>query len=211
MTASPSEQKWQRRKEDRPAEIMTAGLRLFAERGFAATRLEDVAEAAGVSKATIYLYFDSKSDLFAAIVRDTAAPRLDEIEKLVETYEGPSADLITLLIGQLREITTPTQLPALVKVILAEAGNFPEIRNFYRDHIIPRGFGNLSRVLHRGIERGEFRPCNVEAAVQSIIFPILMNALARNTFGELPQLDPDSFFAAHAEFVLRGLAADREA
>ncbi|MEQ8269192.1 MAG: TetR/AcrR family transcriptional regulator [Parvibaculum sp.] len=209
-TPSP-DQKWQRRKEDRPAEIMAAGLRLFAERGFAATRLEDVAEVAGVSKATIYLYFDSKSDLFAAIVRDIATPRFDEIERLVDTYDGTSADLISLLIARLRDITATTQLPALAKVILAEAGNFPEIRDFYRDQIAMRGFANIARIIRRGIERGEFRNCDADAATQNIIFPILMNALARNTFGELPQLDPDGFFAAHAEFVLRGLAADREA
>lgn len=211
MNASSSEQKWQRRKEDRPAEIMAAGLRIFADRGFAATRLEDVAEAAGVSKATIYLYFASKAELFVAIVRDIAVPRFDEIEKLLDAHDGPSADLLSFVMDRLRDIATTTELPALAKIILAESHNFPEIRTFYRDHIILRGFGNLSRIVHRGIERGEFRPCNVEAAVQNIIFPILMNALARNTFGELPQLDPDGFFAAHAEFVLRGLAADGEA
>src|SRR5690606_22269580 len=102
---------------------------------------------------------------------------------------------------------TTTQLPSLAKVILAEAGNFPEIRDFYRDQIAMRGFANIARIIERGIARGEFRPCDPAAATQVIIFPILMNALARSTFGELPQLDPDGFFTAHAEFVLRGLAA----
>ena len=91
MNPSSQEQKWQRRKEDRPAEIMAAGLEVFSERGFAAARLEDVAEVAGVSKATIYLYFESKADLFAAIVREIATPRFDEIEKLLDSYEGSSA------------------------------------------------------------------------------------------------------------------------
>ena len=94
MNPSPQEQKWQRRKEDRPAEIMAAGLEVFSERGFAAARLEDVAEVAGVSKATIYLYFESKADLFAAIVREIATPRFDEIEKLLDSYEGSSVELL---------------------------------------------------------------------------------------------------------------------
>lgn len=211
MPAAQQDQKWQRRKEDRPTEIMAAGLKVFAKKGFAAARLEEVAEAAGVSKATIYLYFDSKADLFTAIVRDIATPRLDEIEKLIDGYDGASADLLGFMIGRLKEIATTTDLPSLLKIILAESANFPEIREFYRDHIVLRGFANLGRIIERGIARGEFRPCNVNAAVQEIIFPILMNTLARNTFGEIPQLDPDGFFTAHAEFVLRGLAADGEA
>jgi AcrR family transcriptional regulator len=204
-------QKRQRRKEARPAEIMAAGLEIFAERGFAAARLEDVAERAGVSKATIYLYFESKADLFAAIVRDIATPRFEEMEAMLAAYDGPSASLLAFVIGKFREITTETQLPSLAKIILSEATNFPEIRDFYRDNVILRGFSNLGRIIERGIARGEFRDCNVNAAVQEIIFPILLNTIARNTFGELPQLDPDGFFAAHAEFVQRGLAAEREA
>ncbi|MBX3505716.1 MAG: TetR/AcrR family transcriptional regulator [Parvibaculum sp.] len=203
--------KRQRRKQARPAEIMAAGLDIFAERGFAATRLEDVAERAGVSKATIYLYFESKAELFAAIVRDIATPRFEEMEALLAAYEGQSADLLDFVIGKFREIATETQLPSLAKIILSEAKNFPEIRDFYRDQVILRGFANLGRIIERGIARDEFRPCNVNAAVQEIIFPILLNTIARNTFGELPQFDPDGFFTAHAEFVRRGLAAEREA
>jgi len=208
---TPATPKRQRRKQARPAEIMAAALTLFSERGFAATRLDDVAEAAGVSKATIYLYFENKEQLFTALVRDIATPRFDEIEKLIGAYDGSSIDLLSFVMARLNDVATTTRLPALAKIVLAEAGNFPEITTFYRDQIIRRGFGNLERIIERGIERGEFRRCNVKAAVQDIIFPIVMNALARNTFGELPQFDPDGFFAAHAEFVLRGLAANREA
>lgn len=204
-------QKRQRRKEARPAEIMAAGLDIFAERGFAAARLEDVAERAGVSKATIYLYFESKADLFAAIVRDIATPRFEAMEALLAAHDGPSAELLDFVIAKFREIAVETQLPSLAKIILSEAKNFPEIRDFYRDQVILRGFANLGLIIERGIARGEFRRCNVNAAVQEIIFPILLNSIARNTFGELPQFDPDGFFTAHAEFVRRGLAAEREA
>jgi AcrR family transcriptional regulator len=155
--------KRQRRKEARPAEIRAAALQVFSERGFAAARLEDVAEVAGVSKATIYLYFESKADLFAAIVREIATPRFDAIEKLIDTHEGPSGELIDFILARLQEVATTTELPALLKIILAEAGNF------------------------------------------------LLNTIGRNTFGAIPQLDPGGFFSAHAEFVRRGLAADRGA
>lgn len=208
---SPAAPRHQRRKEARPAEIMAAALKLFSERGFAATRLEDVAEAAGVSKATIYLYFDSKADLFKAMIRDIAAVRISAAETMIDDFKGSTADLIRSLLGLLSNIAKVPELRALIKVVLSEAGNFPDIAAFYRDEVALRGLQNIARIIERGVARGEFRPCDAVATGQSIIFPILMNGLAREIFGPMPQFDPDRFFASHCEFVLRGLAANREA
>lgn len=201
--------KRQRRKEARPAEIMAAALDLFSEKGSAATRLEDVAEAAGVSKATIYLYFENKEQLFTALVRELATPRFDEIEMLIDGFEGTSAELLDFVIARLGEAATTTRIPALARIVLAESGNFPEIRDYYRDHIVQRGLRNFARIVERGIARREFRKCDPLAAAQSIIFPIILNTLARETFGAIEGLDPNAFLAAHARFVTRGLAADR--
>jgi AcrR family transcriptional regulator len=208
--AKPAPEK-RRRKEARPAEIMAAALKLFSEKGFAATRLEDVAESAGISKATIYLYFRSKVELFVAIVRDIASPRIQAMETMSAGFAGTSEDLICAVIGAMREITSVREIRAIIKIIVAEAGNFPEIADFYRTEILRRGLGNMTRIIERGIERGEFRPCDPLATTQSIILPIMMNALARETFGPILELDPDRFFPSHLEFVLRGLAAGREA
>lgn len=208
---SPAAPRHQRRKEARPAEIMAAALKLFSERGFAATRLEDVAEAAGVSKATIYLYFDSKADLFKAMIRDIAAVRISAAETMIDDFKGSTADLIRSLLDLLSNIAKVPELRALIKVVLSEAGNFPDIAAFYRDEVALRGLQNIARIIERGVARGEFRPCDAVATGQSIIFPILMNGLAREIFGPMPQFDPDRFFASHCEFVLRGLAANREA
>lgn len=208
MSARP---KHRRRKDARPAEIMAAALTLFSERGFAATRLEDVAEAAGVSKATIYLYFDSKADLFKAMIRDIASPRIGAVETLIDGFDGPSSDLIRGLIDMLSGLVKAPELRAIVKVVLSEAGNFPDIAAFYRDEIALRGLGNIARIIRRGIDRGEFRRCNPVATAQSIVFPVIMNALAREIFGAMPEFDPDEFFPSHLDFVLRGLAASREA
>jgi AcrR family transcriptional regulator len=190
---------------------MAAALKLFSERGFAATRLEDVADAAGVSKATIYLYFDSKADLFKAMIRDIAAVRISAAETMIDDFKGSTADLIRSLLGLLSNIAKVPELRALIKVVLSEAGNFPDIAAFYRDEVALRGLQNIARIIERGVARGEFRPCDAVATGQSIIFPILMNGLAREIFGPMPQFDPDRFFASHCEFVLRGLAANREA
>lgn len=207
MTAQPRRQ---RRKEARPAEIMAAGLKLFSERGFAATRLEDVAEAAGVSKATIYLYFDSKAELFKAIVREIASPRLGAIEGLIDGYQGSTVELLTGLHRTLRDVVGIPEIGAIIKIVLSEAGNFPDIAAFYRDEIAFRGLRNVARIVQRGIDRGEFRPCDPLTTAQSVIFPILMNRLIQEVFGPMPETDPQKFLPSHFEFVLRGLAADKE-
>lgn len=208
---SPAAPRHQRRKEARPAEIIAAALKLFSEKGFAATRLEDVAEAAGVSKATIYLYFDSKADLFKAMIREIAAVRISAAETLIDDFKGSTADLVRSLLDLLSNISKVPELRALIKVVLSEAGNFPDIAAFYRDEVALRGLQNIARIIERGVARGEFRSCDPVATSQSIIFPILMNGLAREIFGPMPQFEPDRFFASHCEFVLRGLAASREA
>lgn len=201
--------KRQRRKEARPAEIMAAGLKLFSGRGFAATRLEDVAEAAGVSKATIYLYFDSKAELFKAIVREITDARISAAEGLIDEFDGSTVKLLTGLFRTIGNISGVSEIRAMIKVVLSEAGNFPDIAAFYRDEVALRGLRNMARIIERGIKRGEFRPCDPTATAQSVIFPIIMNALAQEIFGPMPETNPEKFLASHFEFVLRGLAADK--
>lgn len=214
LSAQPAEPrspepKWQRRKEDRPAEITAAALKIFAERGFAAARLEDVAELAGVSKATIYLYFDSKADLFKAVLEAQALPRIGQIEAMIGNFDGPSADLIRGLLHFARDnlVATP-ELRKIVKTVMAEAGNFPELAQHHLDTVVLRMLGNIQRIIERGIERGEFRPCDTLMTAQCIFAPMLLNALAQETFGDIPQFNPDRLLEAHIEFALGGLAAN---
>ena len=211
QTSLPADEpRWQRRAEERPGEIMRAGLKLFARKGFAATRLEDIADAAGVSKATIYLYFKNKQDLFVSTVREFAEARVERIEAFLDEYQGSYAQLLELVLRQLYEAAQTPELRAIVKTVIAEAGNFEDIRDYHRDHVVLKGLGMMTRIIEAGIKKGEFRPCDPQAAAQSIVFPLLMNSIGRQTFGELPILDPEKLFAAHMDFVKRGLAADRE-
>lgn len=208
MTVSP---KRQRRKEARPNEIMAAGLKAFSERGFAATRLEDVAEAAGVSKATIYLYFESKADLLKAILRDLMSPRMGELEAIIRGFDGPSKDLLRAVYDRASAVVSSNEVRPILKLIVSEAGNFPDIAEFYRTEIAFRGLYTLAGLIERGIERGEFRRCDPIATAQSIIFPLLMNALATEVFGPMPEFNTEKFHPSHLEFVLHGLAANGEA
>ena len=146
-----------RRKEARPGEIVTAALASFAERGYAATKLEDVATAAGISKGTIYLYFPTKEDLFRAVVRQAVLPNVEEAEADLAAHAGSSADLLRMLAQRFLRLLD-TDLTAIPKLVVAESGNFPAIAQFYADAVLRRAFHLVEGILTRGIQRGEFRP-----------------------------------------------------
>ena len=146
----------QRRKQARPQELLNAALELFVEKGFSATRSDDVAARAGVSKGTLYLYFPSKEDLFRAVVRENLLPVLDEAEQAIDTYEGHSAELMREFILGWWERIGDTPLSGLTKLMMAESGNFPEVAKFYHDEIISRSDALVIRMLERGMARGDF-------------------------------------------------------
>jgi AcrR family transcriptional regulator len=201
--------RWRRRKEARPEEILAAALESFAERGFAATRLEDVASRAGVSKGTLYLYFKSKEELFKAVVRETLLPNLARVEILVGSFEGPSARLLERLLLTLGGVLG-SRTGAIPKLVIAEAGNFPDLARFYFDEVVQRGLGLIATILRRGIARGEFRPIDVDRAVFCVIGPMLIAALWKNSlepYGKAAPLNADALARAHLDLLLQGLAA----
>src|SRR3974390_1597327 len=149
-----------RRKDARPGEIIAAALASFAERGYAATKLEDVAAAAGISKGTIYLYFPTKEDLFRAVVRQAVLPNVEAAEADLAAHTGPSADLLRLLAQRFLHLLD-SDLTAVPKLVVAESGNFPGIAQFYADAVLRRAFAFIEGILTRGVRRGEFRPLEV--------------------------------------------------
>src|SRR3954447_6433341 len=145
MATRPSK-RWERRSDARPAELVAAALAVFSERGFAGTRLEDVATRAGVSKATVYLYFDSKEHLFEAVVRAAVTPNLERAEAMVEAFAGSTPELVRALL-QVFDGALDTALPAVVKLIVSEAGNFPALARLYAELVIQRGMGLVQRIV----------------------------------------------------------------
>lgn len=205
---APAKPRWRRRKEARPDEILAAALASFAERGFAATRLEDVAARAGISKGTLYLYFKGKEELFEAVVRATLVPNLERLEALSASFEGPSAQLLERLLLTIAGVVD-SQIGAIPKLVIAEAGNFPELARFYLDEVVRRGLRLIGAILRRGIERGEFRPIDVEHAVFCVLAPVLFAALWKNSlepYDDKP-LDAQALARTHLDLLLRGLEA----
>jgi AcrR family transcriptional regulator len=200
--------RWRRRKEARPGEILEAALACFAERGFAATRLEDVAARAGITKGTLYLYFPSKEELFKAVVRSALLPTIEHLEAEAAA-EGSTADLFRKFVQRWGELVG-TPVSALPKLVLAEAGNFPELARFYLEEVVRRGLRLVGSVLRRGIGRGEIRPVDVEHTAFCAVAPVLFSVLWKHSLGRFDDrpLDATALFRTHLDLFLRGLRPD---
>jgi AcrR family transcriptional regulator len=213
VTAKPKPKRkarprWQRRKEARPAEIVAAALDVFVERGFAATKLEEVARRAGVTKGTVYLYFDSKDALFKAVVRETIVPIFARGEQMVAEHHGTAAELFGQLVRKWWELIGETSLSGIPKLMMAEAGNFPVLARFYYDEVISRGHRLMASVLERGIKNGDFRRLDVNLAVKLAMAPLLHAANWRHSFALCtPEgLDVATYLDHHVDIFLRGIA-----
>ncbi|MFZ6724046.1 TetR/AcrR family transcriptional regulator [Undibacterium sp. MH2W] len=179
----PFKPKWERRKEARPQELLAAALDLFVERGFAATRLDDVAKAAGVSKGTLYLYFSSKEDLFKAVVRESIIPLIGEAEGMIGEFEGTSEELFRTMMTTWWQNMGMTKLSGLPKLMMAEAGNFPELARFYQEEVVNRGERLVATMLERGVQRGEIRSFDLEVDARLLIAPMMMMMMWKHSAG----------------------------
>jgi AcrR family transcriptional regulator len=202
--------RWARRKEARPQELLAAALDLFVERGFAVTRLEDVAKRAGVSKGTLYLYFANKEELFKAVVRENILPVLGEAEAIIDSFEGNSMDLFRDIVMGWWERVGETTLSGITKLILAESGNFPELAKFYHDEVISRGNAMMGRLLRRGVDRGEFRELDIPHLTKVIVAPMIMLMMWKHSFGacQIEPISPKDYLDSFIDLCLRGLLND---
>jgi len=207
----PNNQKkprWQRRKGARPEEIVAAALEVFVERGFAATKLEDVARRAGVTKGTIYLYFENKEALFKAVVRETIVPVIAKGEALAQSFTGSARELFEQLVREYWRLVGETALAGIPKLMMAEAGNFPELARFYYEEVAARGIRLMAGVLERGVKQGEFRAVNVAVAAKLAMAPLMHAVIARRAFAAcMPEgFDVGSYLDTHIDLYLHGIA-----
>jgi AcrR family transcriptional regulator len=205
-----------RRKEARPAELLDAALTLFVEKGFAATRSEEVARAAGVSKGTLYLYFPSKEELLKAVIQHFLADQIAAGAQEAAAIDGPTPAIMEELLVDWWARIYDSPASGVFKLVITEVRNFPDIARFYVERVIEPGNALVASLLVRGIERGEFRPVNVESAVHSLLMPLVLLCVHKHTLGASgfadacgPGLksDPHGFVRDHLHLVLQGLEA----
>ena len=208
-TCSRVQAKRARRKEARPGELLAAALELFVEKGYAATRSEEVAHRAGVSKGTLFLYFSSKEDLFKAVVRENLAGRFPEWEAEFQAYTGSTPDMLRYAMRMWWQRIGATPASGITKLMMSEAVNFPELAAFYQKEVIEPGQELIRRILQRGVDRGEFRPLDMEHGVYLVLAPMLFLMSWKHSFGacgcQTGTLDPERYLELQVDTLLHGL------
>ena len=198
----------QRRKEARPQELLDAALDLFVEKGYAATRSEEVALRAGVSKGTLYLYYPSKEELLKEVIRTNVVNQIAEGTDIIRQHEGSTSELLALILRLWWERVGETRASGILKLMMSEARNFPDIAQFYVDEVIRPSHAMLAAMLRRGIERGEFRPVKVDDVVHALVAPLLFLVMNQHSLGACSaasRLDPKPVIDAQIDLVLHGL------
>ena len=206
---APERARRSRRKEARPGELLKAALALFVEKGFAATRVEEVAARAGVSKGTLFLYFAIKEELFKAVVRENASRHLTEALRELEGFAGASSDLLREFLRRWWRLYGGTPAAGLTKLMLSEATHFPELARWFQDEVVQPSHALLRRIVQRGIDRGEFRAVHVPRTVHLIVAPLLQMVTWRLTLGHCcpytHEDKPMALIELHADLITRGL------
>jgi AcrR family transcriptional regulator len=208
-TDSIGQPRWQRRPEARPDEILDAAQKVFGEFGFARAKLEDVARLAGVSKGTLYLYFDSKETLFREMVRAKIVVLLAESEALVESHSGSYRDLLIHLITGMFHSMRDHEIVKISRVAQAEFTSFPELAQFYFYEVIVRARHLVEQVLQRGVEAGEFRAVPHGFGARALPSLLVHSVQVQSWFR---QLDPEALSDEEAlegliDFCLNGVLA----
>ncbi|HTS89742.1 MAG TPA: TetR/AcrR family transcriptional regulator [Gemmatimonadales bacterium] len=198
---------WRRRPDARPEEILSAALEVFGEQGFARTRCEDVARRAGISKGTLYLYFESKDALFREMVRAKAEATLSAVEEMVRTWDGTTARLLAEFIARYWEIVNQPKNVRLARLVISELANFPELARFYYQTVILRLRRTIETILQRGIAAGEFRKVEAPFAARALQSLCVQLAQFRNCWQQYDTapLSAEKMLSGLTDLYLNGL------
>ena len=197
-----AEPRFQRRKEDRPAEITQAALAAFAEKGYAATKVDEVAKRAGVSKGLLYLYFKTKEDLFKAVIRSFLSPRIDALISNIEETDLSAEEFLRGPFLAFARSLPKSPAKILVRLMIAEGPKHPDLVEWYWDNVVSRALAALRTLIERGVDNGEFRESAVNEFPQLLVTPVFFSMIFTIVFKQQMNLDTDRFIEAHIEMVL---------
>lgn len=200
-----SEPRFQRRKEDRPAEITAAAMNAFAENGFAATKVEDVAKRAGVSKGLLYLYFKTKEDLFKAVIRSFISPKIDALTQTVEESDLSAEEFLRGPFLDLAKSIPNSPARILARLMISEGPKHPDLVEWYWENVVSNGLAAIRTVIRRGVDRGELRQSALDDFPYILAAPVIFSVLWKILFEQHDQLDTDRFIEEHLEIVLNSI------
>jgi AcrR family transcriptional regulator len=195
----------ERRKEQRPEEIMEAALEEFAAKGYAETRLDDVASRAGISKGLVYVYFKTKEELFKAVIRSFIIPRVDALIREVERSRRSSEEMLRGPLLSFMKEFAKSRKRIVVRLLIAEGPKHPDLLDFYHREVISRGMRLVRLILTRGVTSGEFRPSPYQDFPQLFVAPMLLAMIWQMLFARHQALDIDRYLDAHIAIVLQTL------
>jgi AcrR family transcriptional regulator len=199
--------KWRRCPADRPEQIIKAALEVFGECGLANARLQDIAERAGVSKGTIYLYFPNKEELFREMIRQTAVAAIERAEQ-ANVPGTPTNQLLAFMRGYWAFVRSPLFL-TVYRLVLGELHQFPDLARFYAHEVVARGQKLMAGIISRGIDAGEFREIDPMVAARMLVAIIVMNGIWRDEHTGVPLLahkSDEEVFSELAHFYLHAIA-----
>jgi AcrR family transcriptional regulator len=201
------EPRFRRRKEDRPQEITEAALTAFAEKGYAATRVDDVAKRAGVSKGLLYLYFKTKEDLFKAVIRSFVVPRIDALTAIVDSSELSAEEFLRGPFFEFVKTLPGSPISILIRLMIAEGPKHPDLLQFYWDNVVSRGLAAITELLERGVQQGEFRRSVVNELPHLFAMPVLFSVVFRSLF-EKQCPDTDKLIGAQIDLLIAHMKGD---
>ncbi len=197
--------RFQRRKEDRPAEITEAALAAFAEKGYAATRVDEVAKRAGVSKGLLYLYFKTKEDLFKAVIRSFLSPRIDALISNIEETDLSAEEFLRGPFLAFARSLPKSPAKILVRLMIAEGPKHPDLIAWYWDNVVSRALAALRSLIESGVDNGEFRESALNEFPQLLVTPVLFSVIWMNIFQPHSMLDIDRVLDRTSTVILSGV------
>ena len=201
------EPRFRRRKENRPQEITTAAFEAFAENGYAATRVDEVAKKAGVSKGLLYLYFKTKEDLFKAVIRSFVVPKIDALTTIIDSAEMTSEEFLRGPFLNFVKTLPGSPISILVRLMIAEGPKHPDLLQFYWDNVVSRGLAGISELLERGVQSGEFRRSVVNELPHLFIMPVVFSVIFKLLFAQQSP-DTDKLIETQVDLLIAHMKGD---
>ncbi len=200
------EPRYQRRKADRPQEITAAAFAAFAEKGYAATRVEEVAQRAGISKGLMYLYFKTKEELFKAVIRSVVMRRVDALIEVVEGTGLGSEEFMRGPMAEFMKQVPGSPIAVVIRLLLSEGPRHPDLLDYYWENVVSRALAAITRFIERGVERGEFRKTNVSEFPQLFVAPMMLGMIWKLLFTKR-SLDTDKLIETQIDMILTYIKA----
>lgn len=196
-----SEPRYRRRKEERPQEITEAAFAVFAEKGYSATRVQEVAKRAGVSKGLMYLYFKTKEELFKAVIKSVVIRRVDALVDVIENTDMPTEEFLRGPMAEFMKRIPGSPVAVVIRLLLSEGPRHPDLVDYYWENVVSKGLGAISSFVERGVERGEFRRSAVGELPQLFLAPMMLSTVWNMLFAKR-RLDSDKLIDTHVDMLL---------